>query len=134
MMTPSGQFDADKYLHIIHTADRKEANGFAVFSNKPKIAGNFSGWRSREMMTIQKFTELVQRNNLPPIRYYVEDNGTLYNKLAQALSNDIYRIIRRMYWGRNNQLPVLHKLKKMKDIKKKLTKEKAAKYENSANK
>ena len=71
---------------------------------------------------------------MPPIRYYVEDNGTLYNKLAQTLSDDIYRIIKRKYCGNNNKLPILHKLKKKKDLKTKLTKQNVEKYEQSANK
>ena len=133
MMTGINQFDADKYKHIISTADKKSNQGFMVYSNKPKIAGTFSGWRSREMMTIQKFWELIQRNNMPPVRYYVEDNGTIYNRLAQALSNDIYRIIKRKYCGKNNQLPVLHKIMKKKELKEKITIEKAMKYEHKAN-
>ena len=54
-MTPSTSFNAAKYKHTITTADKKANAGFVVYSNKPKIAGTFSGWCSREMMPIEDY-------------------------------------------------------------------------------
>jgi hypothetical protein len=54
-MTPSELFDSERYRNIIEQADRKARAGFAIYSNKPRIAGTFSNWCSKEMMRLEDY-------------------------------------------------------------------------------
>jgi hypothetical protein len=66
----------------------------ATFDKSPKITGNFSQWKSNDMLRIDIFYDCLQRNSLPTTRHYVEDKNTLVSRIAKIINKDIYIMYR----------------------------------------
>lgn len=43
-----------------------------LFTNKPKILGTFSNWKTNDFMKVDKFYDALLRNQLPTTRFYVK--------------------------------------------------------------
>lgn len=105
----SQSFDQDRYKHMI-TKSREDV-GMQVVNSTPEISGGFSAWKPLKMIPVFEFWEYISRNGLPSTRFYVESDGSMYNKLARAFSRDIQLIMKNRFCLRKVEQPTVYKIR-----------------------
>lgn len=68
---------------------------------------------------------------MPSTRYYVEDNGSMYNRLAQVLGSDIYKIISSKICAKKAELPILYRIMQQSEFQAKLEREESGSKKSS---
>ncbi|CAI2382226.1 unnamed protein product [Moneuplotes crassus] len=105
----SKRFDQYEYRQTIENSRKREE--MAVVGNTPEISGKFSSWEPRKMMPIFDYCEYISRNGLPSTRFYVEADGSMYNKLARAFTRDIQLIMRKKFCLKKVEKPMVYKIR-----------------------
>ncbi|CAI2364707.1 unnamed protein product [Moneuplotes crassus] len=102
-------FDTLKYKQAIENARNNEE--MTVISSTPEISGSFTSWKPIKMMPILDYCEYVSRNGLPSTRFYIEADGSMYNKLARAFTRDIQLIMKKKFCLRKVEEPTVYKIR-----------------------
>jgi hypothetical protein len=127
-------FDSDTYKAMIRKSDHRAKAGFAVYTKMPTIAGTFTNWSSKEMIPIYDYCEYICRNRIPSTRYYIQPDGSMYNKLAQVLNQDIYKIIKTQFCIKRTEIPLLHKIRQKRELKEKMMNDELTKNKQAVGK